>query len=43
LRNAIVTTIWRQRDHLCGLVLRVPGYTSRGPGSIFGAIRFSEK
>jgi hypothetical protein len=30
-------------DRLCGLVVRVPGYRSRGPGSIFGAIRFSEK
>jgi hypothetical protein len=30
-------------DHLCGLVVRVPGYRSRGPGSIPGAVRFSEK
>jgi hypothetical protein len=30
-------------DRLCGLVVRVPGYTSRGPGSIRGATRFSEK
>jgi hypothetical protein len=29
--------------HLCGLVVRVPDYRSRGPGSIPGAIRFSEK
>jgi hypothetical protein len=28
-------------DRLCGLV--VPGYRSRGPGSIPGADRFSEK
>jgi hypothetical protein len=28
---------------LCGLVVRVPGYRSRGPGSIAGATRFSEK
>jgi hypothetical protein len=28
---------------LCGLVVRVPGYRSRGPGSIPSAIRFSEK
>jgi hypothetical protein len=29
---------------LCGLVVRVPGYRSRGPGSIPGATRFfSEK
>jgi hypothetical protein len=30
-------------DRLCGLVVRVPGYRSRGPGLIPGAIRFSEK
>jgi cellulose synthase/poly-beta-1,6-N-acetylglucosamine synthase-like glycosyltransferase len=29
--------------HLCGLVVRVPGYRSRGPGSVPGATRFSEK
>jgi hypothetical protein len=28
---------------LCGLVVRVPGYKSRGAGSIPGATRFSEK
>jgi hypothetical protein len=28
---------------LVGLVVRVPGYRSRGPGSIPGATRFSEK
>jgi hypothetical protein len=28
---------------LCGLVVRVPGYRSRGPGSILGANRLSEK
>jgi hypothetical protein len=28
---------------LCGLVVRVPGYRSRGPGSIYGTTRFSEK
>jgi hypothetical protein len=27
-------------DRLCGLVVRVPGYRSRGPGSIPGATRF---
>jgi hypothetical protein len=31
------------KDRLCGLVVRVPGYRSRGPGSIPGAIRFCEK
>jgi hypothetical protein len=30
-------------DRLCGLVVRVPGYKSRGPGLIPGATRFSEK
>jgi hypothetical protein len=30
-------------DRLCGLVVRVPGYRSRGRGSIPGAARFSEK
>jgi hypothetical protein len=28
---------------LCGVVVRVPGYRSRDPGSISGATRFSEK
>jgi hypothetical protein len=27
-------------DRLCGLVVGVPGYRSRGPGSIPGATRF---
>jgi hypothetical protein len=30
-------------DRLCGLVFRVPGYRSRGLGSIPGTTRFSEK
>jgi hypothetical protein len=30
-------------DRLCGLVGRVPGYRSSGPGSIPGATRFYEK
>jgi hypothetical protein len=30
-------------DHLCGIVVRVPGYRSRGPGSIPGATRFSSR
>jgi hypothetical protein len=30
-------------DSLCGLVVRVPGYRSRGPGSILGATKCSEK
>jgi hypothetical protein len=31
------------KDRLCGLVVRVPGYRSRRPGSIPCAARFSEK
>jgi hypothetical protein len=31
------------KDHLCGLVVRVPGYRSRGSGSIPSATSFSEK
>jgi hypothetical protein len=30
-------------DHFCGLVVRVPGYRSRCPGSILGATRFSKE
>jgi hypothetical protein len=30
-------------DRFCGLVVKVPGYRSRGPGSILGATGFSEK
>jgi hypothetical protein len=30
-------------DRLCGLVVGVPGYRARCPGSIPGVTRFSEK
>jgi hypothetical protein len=30
-------------DRLCGLVVRVPGYRSWGPGSISGGTKFSKK
>jgi hypothetical protein len=30
-------------DELCGIMVRVPGYRSRGPGSILGTTRFSQK
>jgi hypothetical protein len=33
----------RVKDRLCGPAVRVPGYGSRGPGSIPDATRFSEK
>jgi hypothetical protein len=29
--------------NMCGLMVRVPGYRCRGPGSIPSATRFSEK
>jgi hypothetical protein len=38
---AVVVVDWC--DRLCGLVVRVPGYRSRGPGSILCTTRFSEK
>jgi hypothetical protein len=34
---------YKVSDRFCGLVGRVPGYRSRGPGSIPGSTRFSEK
>jgi hypothetical protein len=34
---------YHEGDCLCGLVVRVPGYRSRSPGSIPSATRFSEK
>jgi hypothetical protein len=36
---SLVSTI----DRLCGLVVRIPGYKSRDPGSIPGTTRLSEK
>jgi hypothetical protein len=30
-------------DRICGIVVRVPRYRSKGPGFISGAARFSEK
>jgi hypothetical protein len=35
--------IYFNSDRLCGLVVRVLGYRSGGPGSIPGTSRFSEK
>jgi hypothetical protein len=31
------------QHHLCGLVVRVPGYRSRGPGSIPDTTKYSEQ
>jgi hypothetical protein len=36
-------SITLNKDRLCGLVIRVPGYRSRDTGSIHGATRYSEK
>jgi hypothetical protein len=33
----------RNEGHLCGVVVRVPGYRSRVPGLIPGGTKFSEK
>jgi hypothetical protein len=41
--NWIFKYYLERNDRLCGLVVRVPGYRSRGPYSIPGATRFSEK
>jgi hypothetical protein len=42
-RDLVLVFMWRTYDGLCGPVVRVPGYRYRGPGSIPGATRFSEK
>jgi hypothetical protein len=39
--NKIISVMKLHCDRLCGLVV-IPGYRSRGPGSIPGATRFSE-
>jgi hypothetical protein len=38
-----ISVLLSNSDRLWGLVVTVPGYRSRGPSSIPGAIRFSEK
>jgi hypothetical protein len=38
-----VYVMYKKVRRLCGLVGRVLGYRSRGPGSIPGASRFSDK
>jgi hypothetical protein len=38
----IHTRLWAFRDRLCGLVVNVPGYRSRGPAWVPSATRFSE-
>jgi uncharacterized membrane protein YjgN (DUF898 family) len=39
----IILSSSNNHDRLCGLVVRIPGFWSRGQGSIPGATRFSEK
>jgi hypothetical protein len=39
----IIIIIIAMKDRLFGLVVRVPGYRSRGPGSIPGTTRLSVK
>jgi hypothetical protein len=39
----IFKVIKELKDRLCGLVVRIPVYRSRGPVSIPGATRFYEK
>jgi hypothetical protein len=38
-----INVVYSGSDRLCGLVIRASGYRSRGPGSILGATRYSEK
>jgi hypothetical protein len=42
VRTEFIYVMKKKVDCLCGLVVRVPGYRSRDPGSIPGAARFSE-
>jgi hypothetical protein len=42
-KNPVPATTSPLEDRLCGLVVRVPGYRARSPGSIPGANRFYEK
>jgi hypothetical protein len=41
--NVNTHSIKNMFEEICGLVVRVPGYRSIGPGLIPGATRFSEK
>jgi hypothetical protein len=36
VRTEFIYAMWKKIDRLNGLVVRVPGYRSRGPGSIPG-------
>jgi hypothetical protein len=41
--SLFLTNYHSNSDRLCGLLVRIPRYRSRAPGSILGATRFSEK
>jgi hypothetical protein len=43
LHATVSLAIWLVEDRLCGLVVRVLGYRSRGPGLIPSATTFFEK
>jgi hypothetical protein len=43
INNRELVGVITDSDRLCGLVVKVHGYRSRGPGSIPGATKFSEK
>jgi hypothetical protein len=41
--QTFIIILYVKIDRLYGLMVRVPGHRSRGPGSIPGATRFLEK
>jgi hypothetical protein len=41
--SVLLSFLQIQADLICGLVVRVPGYRSRGQGSIPGSTIFSER
>jgi hypothetical protein len=43
VRTELIYVMEKKVYRLSGLVVRVPGYRSKGPGSLPGATRFSEK
>jgi hypothetical protein len=43
MRDEIIRILYRHADRLCGLVVRVLGYSSGGPGSIPGTTELPEK
>jgi hypothetical protein len=40
--SLIIFVINTSSDHLCGILVRVPGYRPRGSGSISSATRFEK-